>query len=184
MHFQLKSRQNLFSYDTPIAMGIVNITADSFFKNSRAANEKEILSLAEKHLTAGSSIIDIGAMSTRPGALEIPLLQEQESIQFALQLLRKEFPSAIISVDTYRTPVAIVACDLGADFINDIAAGDDEGMLTLIEKTGIGYMAMHKKGMPADMQQNPVYDNVTKELAQYFLDKNELFKQHKIVSWV
>lgn len=174
----------MYAFDNPIVMGIVNATPDSFYVKSRANSEREILNLCEKHMQEGATILDIGAMSTRPGAEEIPLEIEQKSIDFALNCIAKENLKILISVDTYRTKVAEIAIHLGADFINDIAAGDDDGMLALISKYDIGFMAMHKKGMPKDMQQKPYYDNVTTAVSNYFLNKNEMFKQHGIHNWV
>lgn len=174
----------MYAFDNPIVMGIVNATPDSFYANSRANTEHEILKICEKHLQEGATILDIGAMSTRPGAEEIPIEQELQLIKNALTIIQKQNYKTLISVDTYRTKVAAIAIDLGTDFINDIAAGDDEGMLELIGKNDMGYMAMHKKGMPLTMHKNPEYENVTKEVCAYFLNKNEAFKKHQIHSWV
>lgn len=174
----------MYAFDNPIIMGIVNATPDSFYANSRANTEHELLKICEKHLQEGATILDIGAMSTRPGAAEIAVEQEMQLIENALTIIQKQNYKTLISVDTYRTKVAGIAINFGADFINDIAAGDDEGMLDLIAKNGMGYMAMHKKGMPATMQQNPAYENVTKEVCAYFLNKNEEYKKHQIHSWV
>jgi len=183
VQFQLKSRGELWSFNQPAIMGIINATPDSFFEESRANTEIEIKAKAELMIAAGASFIDLGAMSTRPGAQEIPLEVEKETIAFAMKCLMQVRAKVAISVDTYRTEVAQIAIDLGADFINDISAGDDMGMLDLIAKTQVGYMAMHKKGMPADMQQNPIYNDVTQEVAEYLMHKDQELLSKGITSW-
>jgi dihydropteroate synthase len=183
VQFQLKSKGELWSFNQPVAMGIINVTPDSFFEGSRANTEVEIKTKAIQMIKEGAAFIDLGAMSTRPGAKEIPLKQECEAIAFGLKCLTQMDLKAAISVDTYRTEVARIAIAEGADFINDISAGDDLGMLDLVAETQVGYMAMHKKGMPADMQKSPTYDDVTREVAYYLMQKDIEFVEKGITSW-
>lgn len=164
-------------------MGIINVTTDSFFEESRVNSGEQIKQKASLMIKAGASFLDLGAMSTRPGAKEISLKEELSAIELGLKSLQDLGENVAISVDTYRTEVAKLAIDLGVDFINDISAGDDPGMLDLVAKTQIGYFAMHKKGMPVDMQDNPKYDDVTKEVTQYLMQKEIQFIENGITSW-
>lgn len=183
MEFQLKSRQNLLHFKEPQVMGILNINTDSFYKESRATTEKDIREKTVKMIKEGASFIDIGAMSTRPGSGEIPLEQEIEQITYALKCVAKENIETYISIDTYRYKVAQKSVDLGVDFINDISAGDNDDLLNLISKEQMGYIAMHKQGMPINMQDNPSYQNVTNDVAQFLIKKNEIFLEKGITSW-
>lgn len=183
MQFQLKSKGELWSFNQPAVMGILNVTTDSFFEESRANSANEIKTKAAKMIEEGASFIDVGAMSTRPGAHEIPLQIECEAIEFGMQCLKSLGAKTAISVDTYRKDVAQIAISEGVDFVNDISAGDDPGMLDLIADSKIGYMAMHKKGIPVDMQNNPTYDDVTQEVAQYLMRKDIEFAEKGISSW-
>jgi dihydropteroate synthase len=150
---------------------------------SRVKNTAQLQQMAEKMVGEGASFIDIGAMSTRPGATEIPVEEEINTIKQALIDLQSRNLDVAISVDTYRTAVAKVAIDYGADFINDIGAGQDLGMLDLVGNTGVGYIAMHKQGMPETMQKNPTYKDVTLEVAQFLLQKESVFNTFGITSW-
>lgn len=183
MQFQLKSKRKLWSFNQPVVMGIINVTPDSFFEGSRANTEREIIQKVEAMQKEGAAFIDIGAMSTRPGAHEIPLEDELKAIQNALTVISKMGTSMAISVDTYRTKVAELAIDLGTDFINDISAGEDQRMLELIGKSQLGYMAMHKKGTPSTMQSLASYEDVTKEVAHYLMKKDIEFMEYGITSW-
>jgi dihydropteroate synthase len=183
MEFQLKSRQKLLHFEQPQVMGIININSDSFYSESRATTEESIRMKADLMIQDGAKILDLGAMSTRPGAQEIPLDQEMEQIKFALNSLRKDKPDVLISIDTYRFEVAQMASEMDVDFINDISAGEDDLLLDLVAKEQLGYIAMHKQGMPVNMQINPSYENVTREIAQYFIQKGENFLKKGITSW-
>ena len=154
----------------PKIMGVVNINADSFYSGSRVTSEKELISLVEKHVNEGVDIIDIGAMSSRPGALISNPDQEAEVIKWALYVVKKVY-QGYISIDTVHSKVASTSCNEGAHIINDISSGQLHPlMLETVAKYKMPYIAMHMKGSPDKMQQNPEYENVTKEVIYFFSD--------------
>lgn len=156
----------------------MNVTSDSFYADSRYQSEKAIIERAAQILEEGGTIIDIGAQSTRPGAEEIGEQAETENLTQAIAIVRKEFPDAIISADTYRASTAKAAVDSGADIINDISGGTlDKDMFTTVAQLNVPYILMHIKGTPQNMQANPHYDNLMGEMTFYFSQKlNELRK--------
>jgi len=161
---------------TSRVMGIINATNDSFYSGSRAGDDRELLTLAEKHLTAGATFLDLGAASSRPGAKSIPEEEEVSKIKTGLDRLLQEFPEALISVDTYRASVVRTAADHGAVMINDISAGQlDPKMFETVASLGIPYILMHMQGQPDTMQKKPVYSNVVEEVIRFLTEKiNEL----------
>lgn len=159
-------------------MGILNITPDSFFDGGKYAETSAMLKHAEKMLADGASILDIGACSTRPGADEIPVEEESQRLITALRALKKEFPDAILSADTYRSGVAEKAVEAGADIINDISGGTmDQRMFEAVARLRVPYILMHIKGTPKDMQQDPSYNDVAEEVIKYFTEKIEVLKK-------
>ena len=155
----------------PIVMGIINVTDDSFYKESRNHDEKNILTTTEKHLQDGTKIIDIGEISTRPGAHEIDLNEEIDRIASTIQLLKNHFKNIIISVDTYRSSVAEMALSFGADMINDISAGKlDDNMINVISKYNVPYIIMHMVGTPATMSKNTDYTDLMSSMLDYFVE--------------
>ena len=144
--------KKLFS-TTPIIMGILNVTEDSFYDGGRYMTEKNILRRAEQILTEGGNIIDIGAMSTRPNALEIPEEEEISRIVSAVNIIRDRFPDSTLSIDTYRASVAVAAVEAGADMINDISGGTfDTNMIPAVGKLQVPYCLMHTTAKPSVMQ--------------------------------
>ncbi len=161
-----------FCPQKPVVMGILNITADSFFDGGRYFNEKEWLSRAEQIVGEGASVVDIGAMSTRPGSTGISEGDEIARIVPVVKRLAREFPEVCISVDTWRASVAEAAIEAGADMINDISGGTfDQKMFPVIRKYDVDYVLMHTKGTPLTMQQNPQYDDVTDEVRQFLFSR-------------
>ncbi|MBS1764635.1 MAG: dihydropteroate synthase [Bacteroidetes bacterium] len=156
-------------------MGILNITPDSFYDGGRYSDENAILRQVELMLNEGASFIDIGSVSTRPGA-EIPDVEtEWKRMEFSLKLIVKHFPESIISVDTTRAAIAERAVNEGAALINDISAGEwDSEMLKTVAALNVPYILMHRQGVPQTMQINPVYENVTLEIIQYFSKRIEV----------
>lgn len=168
----MNCRGLLSELDTPQVMGILNVTLDSFYAASRFQEEKTILDRAEQILEEGGSIIDVGAQSTRPGAKEVGPEEETKILTNAIQLIRKEFPKTIISADTYRAQTAIAVVEGGADIINDISGGTMDGeMFSTVSRLSVPYILMHIQGTPANMQTNPQYEDVVKEVMLYFADK-------------
>lgn len=163
----------------PAVMGILNITADSFYDGGRYSTEEQWINHTAQMLDEGADVIDLGAVSTRPGAEEVPELIEIEKIKNAVHSLIQHFPNIIISVDTYRASVAQVALDEGASIINDISAGDfDAGMIPLVARWNVPYIMMHILGTPATMQINPRYDDVVMDIVNYFKRKIEICHQY------
>jgi len=156
--------------DSPRVMGIVNITNDSFFEGSRFADSTKVLSYVEKNIKNGMDIIDIGGMSSRPGAKEIDWKEELALILPIVKAVRTEFPDLWISVDTYRKDIAKAVIDEGVDMINDITGGQKDAELwNFVAQKDIPYVLMHMKGMPLNMQDKPQYDNISFDILQHFI---------------
>lgn len=175
MHLNLKGL--LLSLNTPIVMGIVNYTDDSFYDVSRSVSEKSLLANVSQMLEDGADIIDLGAVSTRPGATEIEEDFEFYKIKSALKLILDSFPNARISVDTWRASVAEMALSEGAAMINDISGGTfDENMFAVIAKHNAPYCLMHTSSKPHLMQQCISYNNIIAEMIQFFGSKINALK--------
>lgn len=160
-------------------MGILNLTPDSFYDGGKYKSDADILVQVEKMINEGVGIIDIGAVSTRPGAKEISDKDELHKLLPAFKKIITAFPEIIISIDTYRSEVARKLIDAGAHIINDISGGTfDHKMFDLVAKTKVAYILMHIKGTPENMQNNPVYQNVTLEVMDFF--RNQLSKLAKL----
>jgi dihydropteroate synthase len=163
---------SLIELQQPLVMGILNVTPDSFFEGSRAQEEERILIRAGQILQEGAKIIDIGAESTRPGAKPVTEEEETKRLIPAIKLVRKQFPQAVISVDTYKAKVAEMAVGEGADIINDVSGGQfDSRMLETAGRLKVPYVLMHTKGRPETMQESPQYEDVVKEVMLYFAQK-------------
>ena len=160
------------SFEKAQVMAIINITPDSFYDGGKFSSVTDIVKDAEMKVSEGATIIDIGAASSRPKAISISVKDEIFRLREPLTKLRKEFPKMLISVDTYLSEVAEFAIDLGADIINDISGGElDDKMLDVVAKHQIAYVLMHMQGTPQNMQLNPTYDNVVKELGDFYQSK-------------
>ena len=156
-------------FTTPKIMGILNITPDSFYDGGKYTNTDRLLAIAESMLKAGADIIDIGAVSSRPGAENISVDEELKRIIAPLELLVNSFPEAIFSIDTYRSKVAYETIGVGAHIINDISGGTmDEQMFTTIAMLKVPYILMHIHGTPETMQHSPISENVVGEVVQFF----------------
>jgi dihydropteroate synthase len=168
----LNIKGKLIDLSRPKVMGILNITPDSFYSNSRTKSIDEALTKAAQFLNEGATFIDIGGYSSRPGAKDISTSEEVDRLVPVVESLVKAFPEAVISIDTFRAKVAAETISAGAHIINDIAAGDmDKQMFETVAKLQVPYMMMHMKGTPQNMQQNPVYDNVLLEVIDYLAKK-------------
>lgn len=177
---QLRSKNRLLSIDQPLVMGILNVTPDSFFEDSRVS-EKDLLQRAGQMLNDGASILDIGGQSTRPGASQVGEQEELNRVLPAIESIRNEYPEAWLSIDTYHAKVARAAVLAGADIVNDISAGlDDVNMLETVAQLQVPYIAMHKKGSVENMQENPEYLNPTKEVIEFFIKQLNVIKSHGI----
>lgn len=164
----------LIDLNRPKVMGILNVTPDSFYDGGRYKDEKSILSQTAKMLDHGATFIDIGAYSSRPGADVISEEGELRRILPIVELLIKEFPQILLSIDTFTSKVAIECLEHGAALINDISAGRlDNKMLSLIAKYKVPYIMMHMRGMPQNMQQKTEYENLLTDILYYFSERIE-----------
>jgi len=162
-------------------MGIINITPDSFFTGSRRQQIDGMLRQAEKMLSEGAAILDIGGQSTRPGSDLITAELELERVVEPVKTLHGHFPEAFISVDTFYSKVAKEAVENGACIINDISGGTlDEDMLATVGKLNVPYICMHMRGTPQNMHEFAQYENVTREVLDFFIERVDLCKKHGI----
>jgi dihydropteroate synthase len=160
----------LIDLSVPRVMGILNITPDSFYAGSRYNSEKEILSAATMMLEEGADILDVGAYSSRPGAKDISIEEESTRVLKAIKLINRELPDAVISVDTFRSDIAMEAVvECGALIINDISGGEaDTKMFDTVGKLNVPYVLMHMKGDPRTMQKKPVYEDIVADILKWF----------------
>lgn len=169
----------LIDLSSPKVMGILNITPDSFFDGGKYKNESDILSQTEKMLKDGATFIDVGAYSSRPGAKHISEKEELQRIVPVINLLLKNFPEIIISVDTFRSKVAKETINAGAAIVNDISGGNmDTNMFETVANLQVPYILMHMLGTPQNMQKNPVYNNVIQEIISFFAA--QIHKLHQL----
>ena len=172
-HKYLNVNGHLLDLSVPQVMGILNVTPDSFYAGSRMQTEEDIANRAAQILEEGASIIDIGAYSSRPDAENISPKEEIRRLKTGLDILNRDYPDAVISVDTFRAEVAEWCVkEHGVAIINDIAAGEmDPGMFETVARLGVPYIMMHMQGTPQTMHKNPHYDNLLKEIFIYFARK-------------
>ena len=164
---------HLLDLEYPRVMGILNVTPDSFYAGSRKQTEEEIIGRCKQISDEGGCIIDLGAYSSRPNAEHISAEEEMNRLKSALKVINQNFPDAVLSVDTFRADVAKMCVEeYGVAIINDIAAGMmDPQMFATVAKLGVPYIMMHMQGTPQDMQLNPHYENILKEVLYYFSEK-------------
>lgn len=166
---------------SPKVMGILNSTPDSFFDGGKYKNEATILNQVEKMLFEGATFIDVGAYSSRPGAKHISEEKELQRIVPVIHLLLKNFPEIIISVDTFRSKIAQETINAGAAIVNDISGGTmDDNMFATVANLQVPYVLMHLLGTPQNMQQNPVYKDITKEIISFFATQIHKLQQLKL----
>jgi len=179
--FTLNCNGRLLVINKPIVMGILNITPDSFYSGSRMQDTDTALQVASEMLEEGATIIDIGGQSTRPGSKRLLAEEELQRVLPVIESIHKNFPDAFISVDTYHAAVAEQAVAAGASIINDISGGTmDNDMLITLGRLHVPYVCMHIKGKPETMQHNPVYENVTKEVLDFFIHQTEACRLQNI----
>jgi dihydropteroate synthase len=167
----------LLDLSHPVVMGILNITPDSFYDGGCYPAIPDQLSRVEKMLDEGAAIIDLGAVSTRPGALPVDEEEEIRRLLPSLAAIQKHFPDSILSVDTFRSNVARIVIENGAGMINDIYAGRfDLKMIDTIQSAGIPYIMMHMQGNPANMQDSPYYHNIVEEITTFFIEQTMKFQ--------
>ena len=178
-HYTLNLRGKLVDLQRPWVMGILNVTPDSFYADSRTpmAEPKRIAERVEKMLREGVDIIDVGAYSSRSGADDISPLEEMKRLEVALAVVRNVAPEVYVSVDTFRADVARQCVEhFGVDVINDISGGVlDKSMPKVVAKLGVPYIVMHMQGNPETMQQSPVYDDVVAEVLEFLARQQQRF---------
>lgn len=167
----LNIRGTLVNIEKPVVMGIINLTPDSFYENSRTESIKAIIEKAGQMLEEGATFLDIGAFSTRPGAKEVSIAEELARLLPAIKEITNRFPEAHISIDTFRAEIASKTIEAGASLVNDISAGSDPDMFNLIKETQVPYIIMHMRGPVIRMMENTKYDNLLEEILQYFQEK-------------
>lgn len=172
----------LLDLSIPKVMGIVNLTPDSFFESSRAQTDVQVAERVNLLLTEGADMLDVGAYSSRPGAVDLPEEEEMRRLRKGLSVLRKEAPDAIVSVDTFRADVAKMCIEeYGVAIINDIAGGElDSNMFSTIARAHVPYIIMHMQGTPQNMQQAPHYEDVLKEVMLHLADKVKTLQDMKV----
>ncbi|MBK9042900.1 MAG: dihydropteroate synthase [Saprospiraceae bacterium] len=177
----LKGGDLLVDLSLPKVMGIINLTEDSFYKESRFTDEILVLKKVEEMVNAGADMIDIGAMSSRPGAKLSNPDQESKTIAGYMKTIRRNFPSLFVSIDTVYGVVANSALYEGANMINDISAGNIDGSIwDIVSSFQAPYVLMHMRGLPENMQNNTLYDDIMSEMLVFFKDKIRKLKERGI----
>lgn len=175
----ISCKRKLIDLSTPRVMGILNITPDSFYEGSRLKNADEALKKTEQMLNEGADFLDVGGMSTRPGSEILSETDELNRVIPIIEIILKNFPETLISVDTWRSKVALEAVGAGAAIVNDISAGSlDPELFQTVAKLDVPYILMHMQGTPQTMQQNPVYKDVVLEVNQFLSEK--IFELRKL----
>ena len=177
--YTLSIHGQLLSLHEPQVMGILNITPDSIYSDSRTEAEDDICRRLHQLMDEGADMIDVGAYSTRPGADDVREEEEMERLRRGLRVVRREFPEVPVSVDTFRASVARMAVEEeGADIVNDISGGDmDRQMFRTVARLHVPYVLMHIQGVPRTMQQAPHYDNVRREVMVHLAERVDLLHQ-------
>ena len=177
---QINCKGELICFDTPKVMGILNITPDSFYAQSRTT-PAEVLRKAEQMLEEGATFVDIGGYSSRPNAQEVSPQEELQRVVPVVEALVKHFPDIRISVDTFRAEVARESLEAGACIINDISAGQiDPAIWEVVAHYQVPYIAMHMRGTPQTMQTYTEYDKLTKDILYYFSQIKDKARQLKL----
>ncbi|MDR2773288.1 MAG: dihydropteroate synthase [Tannerella sp.] len=169
----LNIKGKLVSLDTPVVMGILNVTPDSFYAESRQQSEAAVAKRIETILSEGGAIIDVGGYSSRPDAEEVSAEEEWDRIEPALKMLQRDYPEIPVSLDTFRADIARRAVETyGVAVINDISGGNMDGrMFEAAAKLNVPYVLMHMRGVPQTMQQYTDYDNIIEDVMLYFAEK-------------
>lgn len=170
---------SLFGLTTPLVMGILNVTPDSFYAESRKQGETEIEKRIRQIVDEGASIIDIGAYSSRPNADDVSIKEEMSRLRKGLEIINRVTPNAVVSVDTFRADVAAMCIEeYGVAIINDISGGEiDKKMFATVSRLHVPYILMHMQGTPKTMQQQSHYEDIIKDLFLYFSKKIQQLKE-------
>lgn len=168
----LNCNGQLLLLNRPVVMGILNVTPDSFYDGGKYSSETALLKQAEQMLQAGARILDIGGMSSRPGAAIIEVAEELQRVVPAIEAIKRNFPKAIVSIDTVRSEVVRASVGAGASIVNDISAGRiDAAMYETVASLRVPYILMHMQGKPSDMQEAPEYENVVETVLDFLIQE-------------
>jgi dihydropteroate synthase len=172
--FSLNCKGRLYSFDKPAVMGIINLTPDSFFEESRKTGPEAVLERVERMLNDGAAMIDLGGQSTRPGSSRVAEEEELQRVLPSLDAIMRRFPDIFISIDTYYARLAKEAVEAGALMVNDVSAGTmDASLLPQVASLNVPYVLMHMQGTLETMQEKPAYRNVATEVFDYFSFKRK-----------
>lgn len=172
--YTLNCRGKILNLQTPQVMGILNLTGDSFYEGYLHESSDQLIDRAGSMIRSGAGILDIGGQSTRPKSTRISAAEEAQRVLPAIEKILQHFPDIIISIDTYYSEVAVKAVNAGASIINDISAGNmDPLMISIVGSLSVPYICMHMQGRPETMQENPTYEDVTREVLDFFIQKKQ-----------
>jgi dihydropteroate synthase len=170
--YTLNCKGKLLVIEKPLVMGIVNVTPDSFYDQYQHRELDAVIKLADKMILEGADILDIGGQSTRPGSIRISAEEEWLRVMPVINILQDKYPDMVLSIDTYYSKVADAAVGAGVSIVNDISGGMlDTEMLTTVAKLQAPFICMHMKGSPDTMQQYATYDDVVKEVLDFFIER-------------
>jgi dihydropteroate synthase len=174
----INCKGKLLSLDEPVVMGIINATPDSFYEGHLSMPNNDIIELAGRMVADGATIIDIGGLSTRPGSKPVSVQEEIDRILPVIKNLNAAYPEIILSIDTYNSTVAKTAVAAGAAIVNDISGGNlDAAMIETVADLNVPFICMHMRGTPATMQQQAIYENVVKDILDFFIAKTDACKK-------
>lgn len=177
----LNCKGKIISLERPLVMGIINATPDSFFEGHLNDSNDNIIKRVGQMIADGADMIDIGGQSTKPGSERVELEEEIKRVIPYIEMIHQHFQHCIISIDTYFSKVAQLAVESGASIVNDISAGNfDKNMIEIVGKLKVPYICMHMQGSPETMQKNPQYQNITKEVLDFFIEKIQQCKKANI----
>ena len=178
---KLRAGKKIFDFSVPKIMGILNLTPDSFYDGGKYTREEASISQVHKMLEEGADIIDIGAVSTRPGARPVGADEELSRLLPALKKLVKLFPETVFSIDTYHAEVAAACINEGAAMVNDISGGTlDQNMFPTMARLKVPYVLMHMHGTPETMQQHPVAENIVRCVRSFFEEKVAALRENGV----
>lgn len=178
-YYNININGSLFGLTTPSVMGILNVTPDSFYAESRKQDEGGIENRVRQIIDEGASMIDIGAYSSRPNADDVSVKEEMDRLRKGLSIVNRVAPNIAVSVDTFRADVATMCVEeYGAAIINDISGGElDKEMFSTVARLHVPYILMHMQGTPQNMQKEPSYENLMRDIFLYFSRKIQQLKE-------
>jgi dihydropteroate synthase len=182
--FTLNCKGRLLEIQQPLVMGILNITPDSFYAGSRYEDTDALLHQAEQMLAQGAAILDIGGQSTRPGSRLLTAEEELARVVAPVNAIHRRFPEAVLSIDTFYARVAAETIAAGAAMVNDISGGQDEAMFATVAQLQVPYVCMHVKNELQELHRQPVYENVAREVLDYFIAKADAAKKAGIHDFI